>query len=65
MVTAVGVLVALSVPEIRRLLWRLVLAVQQTTHAILTWSYWRRQHQSRAKYYHYKCRGALAEVLAA
>jgi hypothetical protein len=45
--------------EIRRLLWRVVLAVQQTAHHILAWSYWRRGHQAIAKYYHDKRRGAL------
>jgi hypothetical protein len=55
----------LSVPEIRRRLWRVVLAVQQTTDAILAWSHWRRWHQSRAKYYPYKRHGALVELLAA
>jgi hypothetical protein len=38
----------------RRLLWRLVLAVQQTAQQILAWSCW---HQTLAKYYHYKRRG--------
>jgi hypothetical protein len=53
------------VPEIRRLLWRLVLAVQQTARHILAWSQWRRRHQTSAQYYHYKRRGALAEPLVA
>ena len=39
----------LSVQEIRRLLWRVVLAVQQTAHHILAWSHWRRRHQASAK----------------
>jgi SRSO17 transposase len=56
---------ALSVPEIRRLLWRLVLAVPQTVHHLLAWSQWRHWHQRVARYYHYKSRGALAEVFAA
>lgn len=55
----------LSVPEIRRLLWRLGLAVQQTTRHILAWSQWRRRHQTSAQYYHDKRRGAFAEFLAA
>jgi hypothetical protein len=58
-------LIPLSVPELRRLLWRLVLAVQQTAQQILAWSCWRRWHQRLAQYYHYKRRGALAEGLAA
>ena len=55
----------LSVQEIRRLLWRVVLAVQQTAHHILAWSHWRRRHQASAKHYHYKRRGAAVEALAA
>ena len=50
----------LSVPEIRRLLWRLVLAVPQTVHHILAWSQWPRWHQTMAQYYHDKRRAALA-----
>jgi hypothetical protein len=49
-----------SVPELRRLLWRVVLAVQHTVEYILAWSHWRRWHQSLAKYYHYKRREACA-----
>jgi hypothetical protein len=55
----------LSIPEIRRLLWRLVLAVEQTAQQIMAWSRWRRWHQSLAKYYHYKRCGALTALLAA
>jgi hypothetical protein len=52
-------------PEMRRLLWRLVLGVQQTAQQILAWSHWRRWHQGIAKYDHYKRRGAVAVGLAA
>jgi transposase-like protein len=55
----------LSVPEIRRLLWRLVLAVQQTAQHVVAWSHWRRWHQRLAQYDHDKRRGALAKLLAA
>jgi hypothetical protein len=58
-------LLPLSVPEIRRLLWRMVLAVQQTAQHLLTWSRWRRWHQNLARYYHDKRRGALAELFTA
>jgi hypothetical protein len=57
--------VPLSVPELRRLLWRLVLVVQHAVDHILAWSQWRRWHQTVAKYYHYKRRGALAGILVA
>jgi hypothetical protein len=55
----------LSVQEIRRLLWRVVLAVQQTAHHILAWSHWRRRHQASAKQYHYQRRGITVDALAA
>ena len=48
--------VPLSVGEIRRLFWRLVLATQQRVERILAWSTWRRWHQGIAKYWHYKRR---------
>jgi len=60
-----GPLIPLSVPELRRLLWRLVLAVQQIAQQILAWSCWRRWHQRLAHYDHDKRRGAFAGVLAA
>jgi hypothetical protein len=53
----------LSVPEMRRLLWHLVLAIQQTVQQVLGWSHWRRWHQSLAKYDHYKRRGVLLSQL--
>src|SRR5437016_3901078 len=49
-------LVPLSVSEIRRLFWGLVLATQQRVERILAWSTWRRWHQGIAKYWHYKRR---------
>ena len=51
--------VPLSVPEIRRLFWRLVLATTQTIGQMLDWSAWRRWHQGVAQYYHYKRRARL------
>jgi hypothetical protein len=48
--------VPLSVREIRRLFWWLVLATQQRVERILAWSTWRRWHQGIAKYWHYKRR---------
>jgi hypothetical protein len=48
--------VPLSVSEIRRLFWRLVLATQQKVERILAWSTWRRWHQGIAQYWHYKRR---------
>jgi hypothetical protein len=54
-----------SIPELRRLLWRLVLAVPQTARHILSWSQWRRWHQTIAQYYHYRRRQALVGAVAA
>jgi SRSO17 transposase len=54
--------IPLSGPEIRRLLWRMVLGAQQTGHHIWAWSQWRRWHQGLATHYHDKHRGALAEL---
>jgi hypothetical protein len=53
------------VPELRRLLWRLFLAVPQAARHILAWSQWRRWHQAVAKYYHYKHREAVTAASAA
>ena len=50
--------VPLSVSEIRRLFWRLVLATQQRVERILAWSAWRRWHQGIARYWHYKRRAS-------
>jgi len=55
----------LSVQEIRRLLWRVVLAMPQTAHHILAWSHWRRRHQASAKHDPYQCRGVAVDALAA
>jgi hypothetical protein len=48
--------VPLSVSEMRRLFWRLVLATQQRVERMLAWSTWRRWHQGIAKYWHDKQR---------
>ena len=39
----------LSVPALRRRLWRLVLAGQQTAHPVWAWASWRRREQAPAK----------------
>ncbi len=51
--------VPLTVPEVRRLLWRLVLARTPPTERVLGWSHWRRCHQARAKRCHYRRRATL------
>jgi hypothetical protein len=55
----------LSIPEWRRLLWRLVLSVPQTARHRLRWSQGRRWHQATAHYDHYRRRQALREAVAA
>jgi hypothetical protein len=52
----------LSVPAMRRLLWRIVLAVPQTVIQILAWSRW---HQQLAHYAHDNQRGAWPLLAAA
>ena len=51
-------LIRLSVPEVRKLLlqivWRYVPGAETAWH----WSSWRRQHQYKAKCYHYRRHGA-------
>ena len=52
--TAVGVLVSLTVPEVRRLLARMVWPPHSDPLQILAWSIWRRRHQARARRAHYQ-----------
>ncbi len=46
----------MSVPQIRKLLWRLMSAVKPAAEFILGWSVWRRRHQAAARDCHYKHR---------
>jgi hypothetical protein len=56
LVTAAGVLLALTVPEIRRLLVRLAPIPAADPGRVLAWSLWRRRHQARARRAHYERR---------
>jgi hypothetical protein len=47
---------ALTVPEVRHLLARLIWPASSSAPRVLAWSWWRRSHQSRASYYHTKRR---------
>jgi hypothetical protein len=49
-------LLPLTVPEIRRLLWRLVWAGAPEPGAVLARSRWRRRHQQRARRCHWRRR---------
>jgi hypothetical protein len=53
-VTALGVLVTLTVPELRRLLVRLVWPPPRSPALTLAWSVWRRRHQATARRAHYQ-----------
>ncbi|WP_168219026.1 hypothetical protein [Limnoglobus roseus] len=48
----------MSVPEVRKLLARLVWAFAPLAKQVLAWSVWRRRHQHRARDCHYKKREA-------
>jgi hypothetical protein len=48
-------LIPLTVVEIRRLFNLLTPTRQDTAHH-LHWSWWRRRHQARARWYHYRAR---------
>ena len=54
MVTALGVLVALSVAELRRLLACLAWRPPIDPVFTLAWSLWRRRHQATARRTHYQ-----------
>ncbi|HEU5423283.1 MAG TPA: hypothetical protein VFU72_07075 [Nitrolancea sp.] len=49
-------LIPLTVPEVRRLLWRLVWHAVPPPDFVIAWSRWRRRHQARARRSHYKRR---------
>ncbi len=53
-----GELIPLTVPEVRRLLARLIWTHHPGHDDVLAWSHWRRRHQARARRYHYITRGA-------
>ncbi|MEU7004892.1 hypothetical protein [Nonomuraea sp. NPDC046570] len=48
--------IALTMPEIRRLLAVLILTRYSTTRHVLHWSQWRRHHQATARRCHYQRR---------
>jgi len=51
-------LIPLSVPEVRKLLLKLLWAAVPEDEKVLAWSVWRRRHQHRARACHYRTRGA-------
>ena len=54
--SSTAAVLALTVPEVRHLLARLIWPASSSAHRVLAWSWWRRVHQSRASYYHTKRR---------
>ena len=54
-----GRLIPLTVPEVRRLLTRLILRAIHPADFELSWSQWRRKHQAIAKESHYQRRRPL------
>jgi hypothetical protein len=51
-----GALIPLTVPEVRRLVYRLVVRLLAPPEVVLHWSRWRRLHQARARRSHYQRR---------
>ena len=49
-------LIPLTVPEVRRLLCRLLWSRRENADLTVGWSRWRRRHQARASRAHYKRR---------
>ena len=49
-------LIPLTIPEVRRLLYRLIWQPVLSNDSVLAWSRWRRRHQARARHYHYQHR---------
>lgn len=45
---AYGALIPLTIPQVRRLVYRLVVRILAPPEAVLHWSHWRRLHQARA-----------------
>ena len=55
-------LIPLTVPEVRRLLWRLVWRTRAPPEFVLAWSRWRRRHQAQARRCHYQRRLAQLDL---
>ena len=48
-----GELIPLTLPEVRRLVYRVVVRILAPPETVLHWSHWRRRHQARAQRSHY------------
>jgi len=49
-------LIPLTIPEVRRLLVRLLWEQARPVEQVVAWSSWRRRHQARARRSHYRRR---------
>jgi hypothetical protein len=49
-----GELIPITLPEVRRLVYRLVVRILAPPATVLHWSRWRRLHQARAQRSHYR-----------
>jgi hypothetical protein len=56
--TAANACIALTVPEIRKLLWHLAWRSLPDVVVVIQWSLWRRHHQAIARFCHYQRRAA-------
>ena len=56
-------LIPLTLPEVRRLVYRLVVRILAPPEAVLRWARWRRLHQARAQRAHYRRRLARQLLL--
>jgi len=54
-----------TIPEVRRLVYRLVVHILAPPDMVLRWSRWRRLHQARAMRGHYQRRSARHRRLEA
>jgi hypothetical protein len=52
--------VKVSIAEVRRFFVALLWGAGALIAHVLQWSNWRRRHQARAMFFHYKSRNALA-----
>jgi hypothetical protein len=57
-------LIPLTLPEVRRLVYRLVVRVLAPPDMVLHWSRWRRLHQARAMRSHYRRRARYQRRIA-
>ena len=55
-------LIPITIPEVRRLLTRLVWTVNHPAELVLSWSTWRRYHQTQARRCHYQRRLSLSAL---